>query len=179
MAATPVRYMHHHSFILGDRVTRPGIDPATESGYQVRSHKQFHDLYFYSTFLSNLGTTFCYRINPNYIFTPWHRKSVSLLDCPLLFRPNPLRYRTTISNLALRHHRNNGNQSETPQIMGNDNHVLQLRLWISSGSSNDHRIWHLRCVFLRYDSWGYLVGDCCDFITNHRRFYGAWASVQR
>ncbi|XP_065170048.1 sodium-dependent transporter bedraggled isoform X2 [Atheta coriaria] len=35
MAATPVRYMHHHSFILGDRVTRPGIDPATESGYQV------------------------------------------------------------------------------------------------------------------------------------------------
>ncbi|XP_017784559.1 PREDICTED: uncharacterized protein LOC108568137 isoform X2 [Nicrophorus vespilloides] len=35
LAATPVKYMVHNSFIVGDRVTRPGVDPSAESGYQV------------------------------------------------------------------------------------------------------------------------------------------------
>ncbi|KAH1022786.1 sodium-dependent transporter bedraggled isoform X2 [Dendroctonus ponderosae] len=32
---TPVRYMRHNSFILGEQVIRPGADGAHESGYQV------------------------------------------------------------------------------------------------------------------------------------------------
>ncbi|XP_066156505.1 sodium-dependent transporter bedraggled isoform X2 [Euwallacea fornicatus] len=32
---TPVRYMKHNSFILGEKVIRPGSDGAHESGYQV------------------------------------------------------------------------------------------------------------------------------------------------
>lgn len=35
LASVPVRYMFHNSFICGDRVTRPGMDLSTESGYQV------------------------------------------------------------------------------------------------------------------------------------------------
>lgn len=35
LASVPVRYMFHNSFIVGDRVTRPGMDTSTESGYQV------------------------------------------------------------------------------------------------------------------------------------------------
>ncbi|XP_011876979.1 PREDICTED: sodium- and chloride-dependent taurine transporter isoform X2 [Vollenhovia emeryi] len=32
---TPERFMSHASFLLGERVTRPGADTSTESGYQV------------------------------------------------------------------------------------------------------------------------------------------------
>lgn len=35
LSATPTRYMSHNSFIVGERVIRPGMDPASESGYQV------------------------------------------------------------------------------------------------------------------------------------------------
>ncbi|XP_060523939.1 sodium-dependent transporter bedraggled isoform X2 [Cylas formicarius] len=35
LANTPVRYMIHNSFILGERVIRPGVDYSTESGYQA------------------------------------------------------------------------------------------------------------------------------------------------
>ncbi|XP_020300581.1 uncharacterized protein LOC109864096 isoform X2 [Pseudomyrmex gracilis] len=33
--STPERFMSHASFLLGERVTRPGVDTSTESGYQV------------------------------------------------------------------------------------------------------------------------------------------------
>ncbi|XP_018331039.1 uncharacterized protein LOC108740985 [Agrilus planipennis] len=35
LANTPVRYMFHQSFIVGERVTRPGTDHTSESGYQA------------------------------------------------------------------------------------------------------------------------------------------------
>lgn len=34
-SSTPERFMTHASFIVGERVIRPGIDPSGESGYQV------------------------------------------------------------------------------------------------------------------------------------------------
>lgn len=33
--STPERFMSHASFLLGERVTQPGADTSTESGYQV------------------------------------------------------------------------------------------------------------------------------------------------
>lgn len=39
LATVPVRYMSHQSFIVGERVNRPGVDFTTESGYQVYSKK--------------------------------------------------------------------------------------------------------------------------------------------
>lgn len=36
LATTPVRYMVHNSYILGEKVVRPGMDHTSESGYQVR-----------------------------------------------------------------------------------------------------------------------------------------------
>lgn len=35
LASIPVRYMTHTSFLVGERVVRPGTDLTTESGYQV------------------------------------------------------------------------------------------------------------------------------------------------
>lgn len=35
LASTPVRYMVHNSFILGEKIMRPGVDYTSESGYQV------------------------------------------------------------------------------------------------------------------------------------------------
>ncbi|KAJ8982729.1 hypothetical protein NQ317_019520 [Molorchus minor] len=35
LATTPVRYMVHNSFVLGEKVFRPGMDYTSESGYQV------------------------------------------------------------------------------------------------------------------------------------------------
>ncbi|KAK9736610.1 Sodium:neurotransmitter symporter family [Popillia japonica] len=35
LATTPVRYMVHNSYILGEKVVRPGMDHTSESGYQV------------------------------------------------------------------------------------------------------------------------------------------------
>ncbi|GJQ74572.1 hypothetical protein Trydic_g21433 [Trypoxylus dichotomus] len=35
LASTPVRYMVHNSYILGEKVVRPGMDCTSESGYQV------------------------------------------------------------------------------------------------------------------------------------------------
>lgn len=35
LASLSVRYMPHQSFIVGERVTRPGADSTSESGYQV------------------------------------------------------------------------------------------------------------------------------------------------
>lgn len=32
---TPIKYMIHNSFILGEKVVRPFMDPTKESGYQV------------------------------------------------------------------------------------------------------------------------------------------------
>ena len=36
LANTPVKYMVHNSFFLGEKVVRPGADTTRESGYQVR-----------------------------------------------------------------------------------------------------------------------------------------------
>jgi solute carrier family 6 (neurotransmitter transporter) len=35
LASTPVKYMVHNSFFLGEKVSRPGADSTVESGYQV------------------------------------------------------------------------------------------------------------------------------------------------
>ena len=35
LATTPVKYMTHQSFIVGEKVVRPGMEHTTESGYQV------------------------------------------------------------------------------------------------------------------------------------------------
>lgn len=37
----PVRYMTHQSFIVGERVFRPGVDITSESGYQVSYYRMF------------------------------------------------------------------------------------------------------------------------------------------
>lgn len=34
-STTPERFMSHASFLLGQRVIRPGVDTSAESGYQV------------------------------------------------------------------------------------------------------------------------------------------------
>lgn len=44
LATTPIRYMVHNSYILGERVVRPGIDPTSQSGYQVRLTKKIFSI---------------------------------------------------------------------------------------------------------------------------------------
>lgn len=41
---TPIRYMRHNSFILGEKVIRPGSEAIHESGYQVIWHFVYFEI---------------------------------------------------------------------------------------------------------------------------------------
>lgn len=47
--------------------------------------------------------------------------------------------RFTVGNLALRYNWYNGHKHEDDEALGNDHHLLQLRLRLHSRASNGHR----------------------------------------
>lgn len=96
LASTPVRYMVHNSFILGERVTRPGVDRSSQSGYQVRIFfplkPQLRKIF--------AGVKTGDRTSPSNFRSAGIRASLSVLGCSILLHLDSLWHIAATGDLA-------------------------------------------------------------------------------